>query len=71
MRSGSGFGNASGLLLRSDSSAEQADRPAHNGTYGRLITVSETEHNAGYGRTSNVFVMHGVWFGGRFEFWFF
>jgi len=23
----------------------------HNGTYGRLITASETEHNAGYGRS--------------------
>ena len=24
--------------------------PAHNGTYGRLITASETVHNAGYVR---------------------
>jgi hypothetical protein len=40
MRSGSGFGNASGLLLRSDSSAEQADRPAHIGTY--VLVISRT-----------------------------
>ena len=25
-------------------------RPTHNGTYGRMITASETAHNAGYGR---------------------
>jgi len=25
-------------------------RKAHNDTYGRLITASETVHNAGYGR---------------------
>ena len=30
-------------------STETATAPAHNGTYGRPITASETEPNAGYG----------------------